>query len=1601
MRTVKLTKGMAGHFRAHAGWVGFVTAIVGLAVFPGARAGQVSSVRLCTDPGCEQADAQIQFVNSTKNFGFSTAMGNLNGDNLSDLVIGSPDKAEVYIFYGRVAPLGGNGPKVDPGSADVILDLSSALKGSVRLGFSVAVGNTTGTNNSLIIGAPDGGKKKKLAKCTKHGTCRPGQAFVVPASSLVGLNPNPPAHVDTLPGVTTIIGEAPFQEFGYAVGIGDVEGDGTSEFAVSAKRWSGPLPSEANAGRVYVLPDPGPGTTVSFAKSLPPNVNIFEGTVADEQLGERLVLSDLLPAIGLELAAGAVGPGSGAGHVYVFDGASPGSGHCLEGTGAGDFFGFSLASGDYDNDGSRDLAVGSIYEDGGGIVNRGSVRVFKTADIGSQTVCAGPTTSSLAIRGKAKWDEFGFDVASGDINGDDVDDLVASALLGDYVDNTNLRVDTGVVYLFPGGSNFYSPASPVTLDCPSANACSCVGSASGASAVICGDKPAGGQGDEAGFSLAVGDFNQASKFDDIALSSAIRGRSYLVSLHNQNETASFPGQTTDGERDLLDADDDGDGYADVLEDCDADGVVDSDEPDPLVPNPDLEITIDGSANITSMCGVTVPSIDVHVKNAGTTLQIIDPELRITLPTGAVYSYHSGSTSVNSNPIPDLGGLFPFTSNNAVIGTILPQGESIVRFDLDTAANFGTQMGMPLTANATVLPDELDPLSCLAGKANSTSKDIDLLCPDLELAKTCDDPQPIAGTTTTYTLTVDNDSAGNATLDASSIVVADTLPAAVTYQSDTGVSQGFVCSVASGVLTCTRSSGLVVGASTILTVTVLVNPSIPSGTVITNTADVLGDGTNQEKFLGNNTDSCTHSVLTRADLQPTMTDSPDPVLAGNNLTYSSTVHNNGPSDAATVTLTDPLPSGVTFVSGSGAGWTCSQAAGTVTCNTTGPLAANATSQPVSIVVAVDPALRIPPSPVLQNTISVSSTTVDPVLTNNSSSVTTAVNAEANLQLVKTDGPDPVNAGGTLTYSLAVNNAGPSTATSLTVSDTLPPGVAFVSAAGTGWTCSQAAGVVTCTRPALAVGAAPVVTISVTAPPSGPLSNTASVSATETDPVPGNNSDTEPTAVTLVADLSIAKTDSPDPVNAAGTLTYTLAVSNAGPSTATALVVTDPLPATVTFLNASGTGWSCSQAAGIVTCNRATLTVGAAPAITINVTAPPGGALSNTASVSAAELDPNAANNSDTEATGLTLLADVSLVKTDGPDPVGAGGTLTYTLAVGNAGPSAASGLTVTDTLPTGAVFGGASGAGWACSQAAGTVTCTRATLVVGPAPNITITVTAPASGPLSNTAIVSASEGDPAPGNNSDTEGTIVTPLADLSLAKTDGPDPVDAGGTLTYTLAVGNAGPSTASGLTVTDTLPTGAVFGGASGAGWACSQAAGTVTCTRAMLVVGPAPNITITVTAPAGGPLSNTAIVSASEGDPAPGNNSDTEGTAVTPIADLEITKSDSADPVTTGASYTYTLTATNLGPSDASNVTVTDPLPAGVSFVSGAGGGWSCTETAGTVTCTRAALASGVSAPITINVTAPSTVGLISNTADVSADEKDNNLANNSATETTDVQ
>jgi uncharacterized repeat protein (TIGR01451 family) len=163
-----------------------------------------------------------------------------------------------------------------------------------------------------------------------------------------------------------------------------------------------------------------------------------------------------------------------------------------------------------------------------------------------------------------------------------------------------------------------------------------------------------------------------------------------------------------------------------------------------------------------------------------------------------------------------------------------------------------------------------------------------------------------------------------------------------------------------------------------------------------------------------------------------------------------------------------------------------------------------------------------------------------------------------------------------------------------------------------------------------------------------------------------------------DLAVTQRDSADPVGLATNLTYTITVTNYGPTNATGVVVTDTLPATVSFVSAAASQGGCAHSAGVVTCNLGTLNQGAFATINVTVRGTEPGRVQNLVAVSANQSDHTPANNSVSETT-LVGVADVAVSIAATPESVRTGELLTYTVTVTNRGPDLAAAVMLTNAL----------------------------------------------------------------------------------------------------------------------------------------------------------------------------------------------------------------------------------------------------------------------------------------------------------------------------------
>lgn len=813
-----------------------------------------------------------------------------------------------------------------------------------------------------------------------------------------------------------------------------------------------------------------------------------------------------------------------------------------------------------------------------------------------------------------------------------------------------------------------------------------------------------------------------------------------------------------------------------------------------------------------------------------------------------------------------------------------------------------------------------------------------------------------------------------------------------------------------------------------TVTVVVTPDVAAkNTTITNTATV--EAKQSDPDTGNNTVTQDSAVTVSADLSVTKTDTVDSVAAGVGLTYTLTVTNNGPSQATAVVLTDTLPTNVTFTTALASQGSCSEASGVVTCNL-GSIH-NGKSATATIVVVPNTAAGTAGS--VTNTATVTSAVADPAAGNNTAILPTTVTKLADIKVVKKGPINGVINGKSITYEATVTNAGPSGATNVVLTDTLPGDVTFTSVNATQGSCSESSGVVTCNLGAMNANGTATVTIVGTASTalgagtSKNITNTVTAVAAENDPDTSSNAalaittiytdidtdgvgdgieagapnggdgDNDGTAdsnqdnvasLHNVVDQQYATLKSPTNTE----LVDVTAKDNPSPNDAPANVEfpagffefsVDKLTTTTTTVEIifpAGTiiqgYWKYGPTPGNVADHWYEFMFDAAETDPNNIGtgAVVNGNVVTLHFVDGKRGDDDLAVNAVIVDQGAPVFApaDLAVTQTESSDPIAAGDPLTYTVTVTNNGASSANNVVMTDTLPANVTFGSATPTQGACSQASGTVTCNLNTITNGAHATVVIVVTPTAAAggtTITNTATATATEPDTVAGNDNSVEGTVVNAQADLSVTKTDAQDPVNVQNAVIYTVTVTNNGPSKATGVVLTDALPSGVTFTSAVPNQGSCIHASGTVTCNLVDLDNGSAATVTVSgVSAIAAGGTTIIATASVTSGvtDQNVGNDNVSQSTFINAVSDLVLTNTDSVDPATVNSPVTYNVTVTNSGPSPATSVVLTDNLPANVTFLTSTPSQGTCTQAGGTVTCNLGTISSGANATVTVTGT-----------------------------------
>ncbi|HZZ27006.1 MAG TPA: hypothetical protein VFE46_03285 [Pirellulales bacterium] len=431
-----------------------------------------------------QRHLRFEMLETRKLLSSTGLSGDFNGDGFADLAIGAPGRTiGAAKGTGAVTVLYGTSTSGLSTAGNQLWDLArSGMAGSAQsndqYGAAIAVGDFNGDGyTDLAIGAP--GR-------TVAGAAGAGAVNIIygSATGLTVAGNQLWTEINAIPGTLIQANSA----FGTKLTTGDFNGDGYVDLAISAPFLK--VGTVKNAGGVYVLYGSAAGLTHGSTQFVSQGTGGILGTpMANSEFGKALTAGDFNEDGIADLAVGTPnyvkGSAQQAGAVNVIYGTSSGLssagnqlwtqfpvvntvGTFVQGNpGAGALFGWSLTTGDFNNDGVTDLAVGAPGEIVG-VVKAGSVNIIYGATDGSGLISKGNQLITRKALGStsANGDEFGFALAAGNFNGQPGDDLAIGAPLaevGSVQDaglvavvsgSTKGLVLTGVTFISQGTAGF-------------------------------------------------------------------------------------------------------------------------------------------------------------------------------------------------------------------------------------------------------------------------------------------------------------------------------------------------------------------------------------------------------------------------------------------------------------------------------------------------------------------------------------------------------------------------------------------------------------------------------------------------------------------------------------------------------------------------------------------------------------------------------------------------------------------------------------------------------------------------------------------------------------------------------------------------------------------------------------------------------------------------------------------------------------------------------------------------------------------------------------------------------------------------------------------
>ncbi|MEI6900212.1 MAG: hypothetical protein WCL00_10055, partial [Bacteroidota bacterium] len=669
---------------------------------------------------------------------------------------------------------------------------------------------------------------------------------------------------------------------------------------------------------------------------------------------------------------------------------------------------------------------------------------------------------------------------------------------------------------------------------------------------------------------------------------------------------------------------------------------------------DLAITkTDGASNYTP--GMTT-TYTIVVTNNGTS-DVTGATVSDTKPSGVTWSWTSNKPSNGTGNINETVNLPAGATITYTVVTTIPSSFT------------GTLTNTAVVAAPSGVTDGTQ------GNNSATDNDSQNSSYDLSITKTCITSPISLNSDIEFKITVQN----NGPSDANTFTVTDAIPSYIYTPRHSPNSNGpwtnrrwkgdtLISSLASG----SSASFYILGTLTIHPedFTNIVNTAIVSNTNDPNTANNSSTVT-----ITNYTDKANLSVVKTCQSTNLVAGQLDPVQ------YTIVVSDpyiTGNSDAYNVVLTDQIPSGMTGVEFT------TDAIPPLWNTWTGSLNIGEIEPDINPTRTYFLRGYISSSftGTLTNTASVTSSTNDPDLSNNTSTVSNSVSTSADLSITKTCETTTVVSGNLINYNLKIDNNGPSDALAVTVTDNVPSslinpqynnGNSWVT-----WPGSLNIGT-------LAKGGEVTIQLraTVSSNATGNISNTASVISSTSDPSSSNNSSEVTKTTTESADLSVLKTIVTSSVYAGMPIEYSIVVTNNGPSDATGVSLADvvesyiSLPKYSTDGGSSWPSWTSPYSIG-------SLAAGSSVTILLkgNLSADQKTTVSNTAIISAITTDPVSGNNSSTASVLPLEAVDIAITKTCLTLPLVAGQEVQYSIKVENLGPSDAYNIVVTDVVPSG-------------------------------------------------------------------------------------------------------------------------------------------------------------------------------------------------------------------------------------------------------------------------------------------------------------------------------